>query len=249
MKASLVRWVSPDWPAPDHVRALTTERNAGQPDRPFDGFNLADHVQDDPERVATHRSVLVAQLGLAGQPQWLTQVHGIAVERLDGTVRPLSADGSFTTSPGVVCAVLSADCAPVFLSDRQGSFVALLHAGWRGIADGIIEAGLSAVPAQPRDIIAWVGPGIRRHAFEVKSEVRDQLMADHQRDSNYFLPRGERYLADLPGLILARLRQYRVAFAGASEVCTYADPTRWFSFRRQGLCGRMASLIWLERQR
>jgi len=245
MNVATIASAVPDWPAPGHVRALTTERSARHPGSPYDGFNLGDHVGDDPGRVVAHRLSLAQQLRLVGQPQWLTQVHGARLCELDGPEEQPTADGSFTTRPGVVCAVLSADCAPVFLSDRIGSFVCLLHAGWRGVIAGVIEQGIAQVPAEPQDIIAWVGPSISQHAFEVGKEVREQFVAADSVDQIYFTGKGDRYMADLPGLVLARLNRCEIAFAAASDCCTYSDPERWFSHRRQGYCGRMASLIWL----
>jgi YfiH family protein len=141
--------------------------------------------------------------------------------------------------------VLSADCAPIFLSDHKGSFVGLLHAGWRGVLAGVVEQGIARAPAKPQDIIAWVGPSISQRAFEVGKKVREQFLAADPVDQKYFARKGDRYMADLPGLVLARLRRCEIAFAAASDCCTYSDPERWFSHRRQGRCGRMASLIWL----
>ena len=247
MNAATTVSVVPDWPAPGHVRALMTERSASQSGDPYNGFNLGNHVGDNPSRVVAHRLSLMQQLRLVGQPRWLTQVHGARVCELDGSGEEPVADGSFTTRPGteVVCAVLSADCAPVFLSDHKGSFVGLLHAGWRGVVAGVIEQGVAQVPAEPQDIIAWVGPSISQSAFEVGNEVREQFLAADPADQKYFARKGDRYMADLPGLVLARLRRCEIAFAAASGCCTYSDPGRWFSHRRQGRCGRMASLIWL----
>ncbi|HIE75263.1 MAG TPA: peptidoglycan editing factor PgeF [Gammaproteobacteria bacterium] len=249
MNVATIASAVPDWPAPSHVRALITERSASQPGDPYNGFNLGNHVGDNPGRVMAHRLSLVQQLRLVGQPRWLTQVHGARVCELDGPGEAPVADGSFTTRPGteVVCAVLSADCAPVFLSDHKGSFVGLLHAGWRGVIAGVIEQGVAQVPAKPQDIIAWVGPSISQRAFEVGNEVREQFLAADPADQKYFARNGDRYMADLPGLVLARLRRCEIAFAAASDCCTYSDPGRWFSHRRQGRCGRMASLIWLSR--
>ena len=250
MNAATAVSIVPDWPAPSHVRALITERSASQPADPYNGFNLGNHVGDNPGRVVAHRLSLVQQLRLVGEPRWLTQVHGARVCELDGSEERPVADGSFTTQPGdeVVCAVLSADCAPVFLSDRIGSFVGLLHAGWRGVIAGVIEQGIAQVPAEPQDIIAWVGPSISQRAFEVGDEVREQFLTADPVDQQYFARKGNRYMADLPGLVLARLRRCEIAFAAASDCCTYAEPRRWFSHRRQGRCGRMASLIWLAEE-
>jgi len=240
-------WIQPDWPAPAHVYALTTERSAEHPDDPHDGFNFADYVQDAPANVDANRRTLKEVLGLAHVPYWLRQQHGTTVLNFDDLCANSVADGSFTNRDHKVCTVLSADCAPVFLSDRHGSFVALLHVGWRGLAGGVLEAGIATVPSTPREVICWVGPAISQEFFEIGEEVRAQLIESDRADEAHIAPRGERYLADLSGLILARLRRMGVAYAAASTECTYAETRRWFSYRRQGLCGRMASLIWMVR--
>jgi len=242
-----LRWIQPDWPAPAHVCALTTERSAERPADPHDGFNFSDDVQDAPANVEANRKTLKETLGLVHPPGWLSQQHGTTILNLDDPCAKSAADGSFTTRDHKVCAVLSADCAPVFLSDRQGSFVALLHVGWRGLAGGVLEAGIATVPSAPRETICWVGPAISQDYFEIGEEVRDQLIGSDLADQAHIAPRGERFLADLPGLILARLKRIGVAYAAASRQCTFADPGRWFSYRRQSQCGRMASLIWMAR--
>ena len=242
-------WVEPDWPVPLHVHALTTERAASHPDDPHDGFNFADYVDDVPAKVAVNRQVLAETLGLTCSPAWLDQRHGTTILRLEdsGPEGRRVADGSVTFQSSNVCAVLSADCAPVFLSDRQGSFVALLHVGWRGLVEGIIESGLAVIPGSAGEIISWVGPTISQEYFEIGHDVRCRLIENDASDESYISPGGERYFADLPGLIVARLKRARVGYAAASRECTYGDSARWFSYRRQGLCGRMASVIWMNR--
>ncbi len=243
----LVRCVTPDWPAPPWVRAVTTERSARDPTDPYDGFNLAQHVDDEPGRVIQHRADLERELSIPSSPLWLDQIHGTEVVRLDQGAPAHAADGGFTAQSGKTVAVLTADCAPIFLTNRSGEFVGLLHGGWRGVAGGIVERGLRCIPAQPADVLAWVGPTIGPEHFEIGPEVRSQLIQDSA-DEKYFVPRADRYLANLPGLILARLTRAGVGYAAASNLCTYSDAKRWFSYRRQGACGRMASLIWLARK-
>lgn len=242
----LVRCVTPDWPVPPWVRAVTTERSARDPTDPYDGFNLAQHVDDEPGRVIQHRADLERELSIPSSPLWLDQIHGIEVVCLDQGAPSHAADGGFTAQFGKTVAVLTADCAPIFLTNRSGEFVGLLHGGWRGVAGGIVERGLRCIPAQPADVLAWVGPTIGPEHFEIGPEVRSQLIQDSV-DEKYFVPRADRYLANLPGLILARLKRAGVGYAAASNLCTYSDAKRWFSYRRQGACGRMASLIWLAR--
>ena len=249
MSGSPLKWVEPDWPAPSHVHALTTERTASHPDDPYDGFNFADYVADVPAKVEANRETLVKALGLTCLPVWLDQRHGTTMLSLDepGSQSGRTADGSVTRAEGSGCAVLSADCAPVFLSDRQGSFVALLHVGWRGLSEGIIESGLAVIPGSLGEVISWVGPTISQEYFEIGNDVRCRLIENDASDEAYISPGGERYFADLPGLILARLKRARVGYAAASRECTYGDSARWFSYRRQGPCGRMASVIWMKR--
>ena len=249
MSGSPLRWIEPEWPAPSHVHALTTERGASQPDDPYDGFNFADYVADVPEKVEANRETLVKALGLTRLPVWLDQQHGTTILSLDepGSHSGRTADGSVTRAEETVCAVLSADCAPVFLSDRQGSFVALLHVGWRGLSEGIIESGLAQIPGSVGEVISWVGPTISQKYFEIGHDVRCRLIENDASDEHFVAPSGARYFADLPGLIVARLSRAGVDYARASQECTYGDSDRWFSYRRQGLCGRMTSLIWIKR--
>lgn len=247
MNNTALRWMQPDWPAPAHVHALTTERSASRPDDPYDGFNFADYVKDAPAKVATHRETLHTTFGFLDSPTWLSQQHGNTVLGLDHRCETRVADGSFTNRDRTVCAVLSADCAPVFLCDRAGTFVALLHVGWRGLVVGVLEAGIAAVSSSAQEMVCWVGPAISQEYFEVGDDVRCQLIENNPADESHIAPSGERYFADLPGLILARLRRIGVAYVGASTECTYAKADRWFSYRRQGVCGRMASLIWIDR--
>mgnify|MGYP001374929283 CR=1 FL=1 len=247
MNSTTLRWIQPDWPAPLHVHALTTERSASRPEDRHDGFNFADYVQDAPANVVANRQILCKTLGFLHPPVWLSQKHGSTVLKLDHRFGIKSADGSFTTREHTVCAVLSADCAPVFLSDYEGTFVALLHVGWRGLAAGVLEAGIAVAPRTAQEMICWVGPTISQKHFEIGRDVRRQLIKNDPLDERHIVPSGQRYFADLPGLILARLRRMDVAYAEASAECTYAKAGRWFSYRRQGLCGRMASLIWIAR--
>ena len=244
MTEEALRWVEPDWPAPARVRALTTERSAVDPVQPYAGFNLARHVDDDAARVAANRRTLRSVLQLPREPSWLDQRHGIRVIDLDREPEVFHGDGSFTQRTDKVSAVLTADCAPIFLTDREGNFVGLVHGGWRGIACGIVEQAVNLLPAHPEEMLAWVGPAIGPCHFEIGPEVRAQLIA-HPEDEQYFRSAGDRYLADLPGLIVARLQRAKLGYVVASRLCTVDDPARWYSYRRQGACGRMASLIWL----
>lgn len=240
----------PEWPAPARVAALVSTRVGGVSQEPFDGFNLAEHVGDDPAAVAANRRALLEAAPGLMAIGWLQQVHGIEVVAADAARAP-AADALFTATPGLGCAVLTADCLPVLFCDRAGTQVAAAHAGWRGLCAGILER-TAARFAEPAAVLAWLGPAIGSSRFEVGPEVLTQFLAaahSAQRDATEacFAPSGRpgHFLADLYGL--ARLR---LASAGITEVfggglCTYTDAGRWFSYRRAATTGRMASLIYL----
>lgn len=249
----------PDWPAPPWVRAAATTRAGGLSTGAYAGLNLADHVGDDPERVAENRARLRVALALPAEPLWLNQVHGCEVAQGSGVVPGCTADAAVTRCPGVVCAVLTADCLPLLLCDRGGRVVAAAHAGWRGLAAGVIERTLGAmrealgeVPRDapvdaPADLLAWLGPAIGPAAFEVGPEVRAAFLdTDPGAAAAFRSGAGDRWLADLFRLARARLERAGVAGVYGGGVCTYSDPERFYSYRRDGVTGRMASLIWLE---
>lgn len=242
-------FITPGWPAPARVRALVSERLGGVSQAPFDDWNLGGHVGDDPAAVTENRRRLAALAGLSPQRiGWLSQVHGTQMVPLHeadvaGQTVP-EGDASVTREKALACAILTADCLPVLFCDRQGQQVAAAHAGWRSLAAGVLEQTVAVFP-QPDQVLAWLGPAIGPGAFEVGPEVRDIFMAQDPAQSRAFVPRGDRYLADL--YLLARLR---LAGAGVRAVygggeCTWSQPQRFYSFRRDGRTGRMASLIWL----
>ena len=262
-------WVEPDWPAPGGVRALCTLRGSGASAAPYASLNLGDHVGDAPAAVAENRRRLAAAAGLPAEPAWLRQVHGRNVADLDGAdvdaealgTPPMTADAAFTRRRGRVCAILAADCLPVLLAADSGDRVAAAHAGWRGLAAGVIEATVSALSAAagagalpPKRLLAWLGPAIGPKHFEVGAEVRDALLAGDAAAGAgagaeaAFTPNARgRFMADL-GMLARR----RLAAAGVDRIygggeCTFANATRFFSHRRDGVTGRQAALIWLER--
>jgi YfiH family protein len=236
----------PDWPAPARVRAAVTTRAGGVSQGPWTSLNLAAHVDDDPAAVAENRRRLGAALSLPAEPLWLTQVHGRLIAGVDN-VPGCEADGSYADRPGVVCAVLTADCLPVLLCDRAGREVAAVHAGWRGLAAGVIEAALDRFIAQPADILAWLGPAIGPAAFEVGDEVREAFLVDEPAAAAAFSPtRPGHWLADLYALARLRLARRGVTAVYGGGLCTYHDAARFYSFRREPVTGRMASLIWID---
>ena len=238
--------IRPDWPAPPGVRACSTTRNGGVSQGPFAGLNLGDHVGDDAERVADNRMRLREALNLPAEPLWLRQVHGCGVARAGEASQGCTADVAVAWGPGQVCAVMTADCLPVLLCDRGGGAVAAVHAGWRGLAAGVLEQGVAALGVSPSEVLAWLGPAIGPAAFEVGSEVRDQLLAADPGAESAFCPSPDgRWLADLYALARRRLGRIAVAGVFGGGHCTYSDPSRFFSYRRDGVTGRMASLIWL----
>ena len=249
----------PTWHAmPDKVGALSTLRSGGSSLAPYDdssgkgGFNLGLHVGDDPDYVLRNRLLLKSYL--PAEPAWLTQVHGNTVVEASQVQGVPLADASFTTQSGVVCAILTADCMPVLLCDRSGSVVAAAHAGWRGLAGGVLENTVKAMrQAGGMDLMAWVGPAIGPQQFEVGEDVRVAFAHLGAEAAQAFtaienLPRNlpNKYLANLPllaQLILARVAVHHVTGCNA---CTVSEPARFYSYRRDGITGRMASMIWLD---
>jgi polyphenol oxidase len=238
--------IYPDWPAAVPVKAVTTTRHGGVSTAPYDSLNLADHVGDAAGAVRQNRLSIQQQLKLPGWPSWLNQVHGnTVVDAASSGERP-SADAGFTDRPGVVCAVLTADCLPVLFCDRSGTRVAAAHAGWRGLAAGILESTVRAFESEPWQLMAWLGPAIGARAFEVGGEVRQAFVAQHAEAASAFLSRPNgRWLADLYQLARIRLRATGVTAVYGGGFCTYSDAQRFYSYRRDGVTGRMASLIWL----
>ena len=238
--------IEADWEAPPGVRALFTLRTGGVSAPPFDSFNCAVHVGDDPAAVRRNRQRLREQLGLPGELAWLEQVHGARVVELTGRPGPLGpADAAVTRAAGRVCVVQVADCLPVLLSSRSGEVVGAAHAGWRGLAAGVLEATVRALGVEPAEVLAWLGPAIGPGHFEVGEEVREAFLEADSGAAAAFVsnPRG-RWQCDLYALARRRLAALGVARVCGGQWCTYADTARFFSYRRDGRCGRMAALIW-----
>jgi len=226
------------------VHALITTREGGVSSGKFASLNLSKRVGDDPRCVARNRAILRACL--PHEPVWVKQVHGTAVIDATRATPDAEADGVVTQSPGPVCAVMTADCLPIFLSDRAGKSVGIAHAGWRGLAAGIVENVVQAMGVPSRDIIAYIGPGIGAHRYEVGEDVRKAFVDRDPAAARSFAPRqGGKYLVDLYGLARQRLAAAGVAGIHGGGFCT-ASEERFFSFRRDETTGRMASLIWLE---
>lgn len=239
----MTEFIVPDWPAPPSVRALTTTRRGGYGAGPYAGFNLAAHVGDDPLAVAANRQRLRHRLPAA--PSWLRQVHGIRCVDAARAAHNAEADASFSRSPAAACAVMTADCLPVLFCDAAGTVVAAAHAGWRGLAAGVLEATVAAMAVPAPDLMAWLGPAIGPEAFEVGGEVRAVFLADDGAAAAAFRPSGDKWLGDLYALARLRLARLGLTRVFGGGLCTYGDRERFFSYRRDGATGRMATLVWL----
>lgn len=241
-----LEFIYPDWPAPAHVRALTTTRIGGYSRAPFDSFNLSLHSGDDVEPVKQNRALLRSAARLPCEPLWLRQVHGHRVVQAAHSAPYTEADGSVVDRPGVVGAVLTADCCPVFLCDRAGTRAAVLHCGWRGLARGLIEQGVSALALPASDLLSWLGPAIGPQAFEVGDDVYETFTGQEPSAADAFVRKANgRWLADIYALARRRLAQAGVAQVYGGAYCTVSHPERFFSYRRDRVCGHMAALIWL----
>jgi len=236
-------WIRPDWPAPAGVCALSTMRRGGVSRAPWSSLNLGDHVGDDAAAVAANRASLRREL--PGDPLWLTQVHGTRCVDAATAAPGIEADASFTRRRGVVCAVLTADCLPVLLCDDKASVVAVAHAGWRGLAAGVIEATVAAMGEPGERLMAWLGPAIGPRAFEVGGEVRERFVAADPSAAEAFSATGDKWLCDLHALARQRLAALGIGRVTGIDGCTVGDGENYFSYRRDGATGRMATLIWL----
>ena len=240
-------WIVPDWPAPARVHAFVTTRGGGVSEGAYASMNLGLSSGDEPARVARNREI-VTEL-LPQPPRWLSQVHGIEVADLDEppvAERP-RADAAVTGTPGRVCTVLTADCMPLLLTDAKGRRVAIAHAGWRGLAAGVIENAVAALQTEGSSVLAWMGPAIGPEAFEVGADVREAFMAKDSRAQDAFIAHTPgKYLADLYELARQRLEALGVTQVYGGGFCTYYDTGRFFSYRREQQSGRMGAFIWID---
>lgn len=243
-------WLVPDWPAAPRVRAVCTTRHGGHSTGPYRSMNPADHVGDDPAAVRANRSTLQQVLHLPAAPCWLQQVHGTTV--IDAAAATAAgavpvADAACSAQPGVVCAVLTADCLPVILCDRDGRQVAALHAGWRGLVAGVIERTIEVMQLPGEALLAWLGPAIGPAAYQVGDEVREAFLKHDKQAQVAFQPDPEgRWKADLYRLARQRLAECDVTAVYGGDACSFSDAERFYSYRRDGVTGRMATLIWLQ---
>jgi YfiH family protein len=241
------QWLIPDWPAPARVRAFVTTRDGGVSGGEYASMNLGSRSGDDVANVARNRLIVRSQL--PATPRWMAQVHGAEVADLDRLREDdvPSADAATTGIPGRVGAVLTADCMPLFLCDERGRRVGVAHAGWRGMAAGVIENTVRSVGADPAKLMAWMGPTIGPTAFEVGPEVREAFVAVDSRAADAFVQhKPGKYLADLYALARQRLQRAGVARVFGGGFCTYREADRFFSYRRARKSGRMGAFIWME---
>lgn len=235
---------TPAWPAPAGVHALQTLRSGGSSSFPWSSFNLGDHVGDEPAHVADNRARL-RQI-LPAEPLWLTQVHGNLTVDAENSPNFVTADAAFSRCVNQVCAVMTADCLPVLFCDRSASVVAAAHAGWRGLLNGVLEQTISSMNVPPEEIIAWLGPAIGPSCFEVGGEVRTAFVACSAEAASAFTAfANEKFLANIYLLARQRLGRAGVFEISGGDACTVTESARYFSYRRDGVTGRMASLIWL----
>lgn len=240
-------WIPAQWPAADHVYAGATTRLGGVSHAPYDSLNLAQHVGDDPTNVINNRQQLTEYLGLPREPHWLNQVHGCEVSTDTTVLR--NADACMTQTIGRVCVVMTADCLPVLITDKQGTCVAAVHAGWRGLEQQAILKTIEKMPVQTQDLLVWLGPAIGPTAFEVGEEVRDQFIRQGDQFTQAFVPGKQegKWLMNIYQVARRQLTGINVTAVYGGEFCTYRDQQRFFSFRRNELTGRMASLIWMDK--
>ncbi len=237
----------PDWPAPANVQALVTTRSGGHSVPPFDQLNLATHVEDRESDVQQNRSLLSKALALPSAPVWLQQVHGIQVVRAELAGEDHIADAATTSEKDVICTIMTADCLPVLFCDRAGTQVAAAHAGWRGLVNGVLEATRNTFACDGVDIMAWLGPAIGPDAFEVGKEVREAYLDTDSALATAFAPgKPEKWYLDIYQAARIRLAAIGVSNISGGGCCTYTDQSRFYSYRRDGRTGRMASLIWLD---
>lgn len=239
-------WIVPSWPAPAHIRALITTRSGGTSIGAYASMNLGASVEDNSASVHANRRLL-KQL-LPAEPKWLRQIHGTHVVNAETLTHAVEADASIAITPGCVCVVLVADCLPILITDRTGSRVAAAHAGWRGLAAGIIENTVQALATPARNLLVYLGPAIGPSKFEVGDDVRNAFVAlDPAASAAFQVAHGTgKWRADLFQLARQRLAKLGLPEVYGGGQCTYSDPVRFFSHRRDKVTGRMAALVWIE---
>ena len=240
-----MNWIKPEWPAPKNVHAAVTLRSGGSSLGKFTSFNLADHVNDDPEAVENNRKTLMQMLGLPSNPVWIEQVHSNRIVKADKLTRIEQADASYTDQAGIVCAVLTADCLPILLAATNGTAIVAIHAGWRGLLAGVISNAVQSIGTT--DIIVWLGPAIGRDCFEVGNELRNSFInKSTEFDLAFSQKKQGKYLADIYQLASIELSMLGINEIYGGDFCTVSNTDKFYSYRRDGETGRMATLIWRD---
>lgn len=238
-------WLQPDWPAPNNIHALTTLRSGGLSSGAFSSLNPALHVGDDERLVRGNRQLIKEMLALPSEPVWLEQIHSNRVVAAEGGLSLQQADASHTGLPGVVCAVMTADCLPLLLCDVEGRQVAAIHAGWRGLLAGII--GNTVACMQSRELLVWLGPAIGPESFEVGDDVRAAFLEKSNKFSSAFKEQGNgKWLADIYQMARIELRALGINKVFGGNFCTVTEQDLFYSYRRDKVTGRMATLIWRD---
>ncbi|MFC1237070.1 peptidoglycan editing factor PgeF [Vibrio sp. F74] len=240
-----MEWIVPNWKVPENIKAFSTTRLGGVSTGVYKGLNLGLHVEDDPIVVKKNRQILHEKAMLPNNQVWLNQTHSdLVVELKHPTTKVIDADGAITSSSNVVCTVMTADCLPILLTDIEGTMVAAVHAGWRGLADGIVE---NAVKTFTKPVIAWLGPAIGAGAFEVGQDVFDIFVSHSSQAEKAFQSKSNsKYLADMNMLATQRLNDVGVESIYRSNMCTFEDQEKFYSYRRDGVTGRQATFIWID---
>lgn len=239
-------WLWADWPAPKHIRAGTSVRTGRISQTPYNELNLATHVGDQYEHVHKNRQLLSEYLGLPTEPAWLEQVHSSKIISLDKTQKNITTDGSYTSKKNKICAILTADCVPILFCNTDGTKVAAIHAGWRGICAGIIEKAIDEFP-DPKKLLVWIGPHISKQYYEVGKEIYDRCSTHLDSLQRAFTPiNSSHWYCDLTEIVKIILKNSKVGLIYECELCTYKQHDLFYSYRRDGNTGRTASLIWME---
>ncbi|MCG8378936.1 MAG: peptidoglycan editing factor PgeF [Proteobacteria bacterium] len=239
-------WLSAEWPAPDHIHAGISLRHGGISNKPFNGLNLAKHVNDDIEAVNKNREKIKQILGIDSEPVWLNQTHSNKIISLGKLTDNFDADGSISSTQKIVCVVLTADCVPLLLCNKTGTQIGAIHVGWKGLSCGIIENAVAKF-SEPKSLFAWIGPNITKQHYEVGHDVLNACVAHSKGLKNAFDPvKNNHWLCDLSKLAKIILKKCGVGAIYECGLCTYENSDLFYSYRRDGITGRNASMIWME---
>ena len=240
-------WLPANWPAPEWIIAGTTTRTGGFSKTPYQSLNLATHVGDNINHVERNRKLVSDHLAMPSEPLWLTQEHGNIIVEPDNSTDNIKADGVYTRKEDLICVILTADCLPLLLCDRSGSEIAAIHIGWRGLGKNIIKIAVNKFTCDSRRILAWLGPCIETVHYEIDHNVYNWINSTLPGNEKFFtVTRKGHWLMDLCGIITRELKLLGIIHIHHSDYCTFSGATRFYSHRREGVTGRMASMIWID---